>query len=123
MKNLKSNNELEGIKMSKYNFKVNIDPEAALGIVKGHQNSDLVHEEFFDLGEGRSTGTLIFEKYYFRASNRAALIVIIDNLQGFTEVRSISTGSSQGMIFNFDWGAADNFANSVKESLREYIIE
>lgn len=109
--------------MSTYNFKVNITPGQALDLVKERQSADLVHEEFFNVGEGKYIGTLIFEKYYFRASNRAALVVIIDNFKGETEVRSVSTGSSQGMIFNFDWGASDNFANSVKEILKNFVIE
>lgn len=109
--------------MSIINFKVNITPGQALDLVKERQSADLVHEEFFNVGEGKYIGTLIFEKYYFRASNRAALVVIIDNFKGETEVRSVSTGSSQGMIFNFDWGASDNFANSVKEILKNFVIE
>ncbi|MGI6703757.1 MAG: hypothetical protein ACOX42_07005 [Clostridia bacterium] len=31
-------------------------------------------------------------------------------LKGYSEVRSIATGSSQGVFFNFDWGAADDYA-------------
>lgn len=109
--------------MSKYIFKVNITPKDALDLIKKNQSADLVHEEFFDLGDGKFTGTLIFEKYYFRSSNRAALIVIIDNFKGSTEVRSISTGSSESLFFKFDWGASDNFANSVKKALENFIIE
>lgn len=76
-----------------------------------------------DLGNNKYIGTMVFEKYYFRVSNRAALVVIIDNIKGTTGVRAISTGSSQDMIFNFDWGAADNFTNSVRNILEEYIIK
>ena len=109
--------------MSKYNYKVSISPGKAFDIVKENQSSELVHEEFFDLGEGRAIGTLVFEKYYFRASNRAALVVIIDNLKGTTEIRSVATGSSQGWLINFDWGAANDFAGSVRIGLENYIIE
>lgn len=108
--------------MGAYNLKVNINPSEAFEIVKREQNADLVHEEFFDLGEGRFIGTLIYEKYYMRAGNRAALVVIIDNIKGYTDVRAISTGSSQGMFLNFDWGAADSFARSVEKILENYII-
>ncbi|MEQ7050938.1 DUF6054 family protein [Paenibacillaceae sp. P-4] len=54
---------------------------------------------------------------------RAALIVMIDNLRGVTNVRVVATGSSEGLIFNFDWGAADDFASSVESILEEYIID
>jgi hypothetical protein len=108
--------------MSTYNFKVSISPIEALDLVKQNEDADLVHEETHDLGNGRYIGTLIFEKYYMRVKNRVALVVIIDNIYGQTDVRSIATGSSDGMIFNFDWGVADSFANSVQDILSDYII-
>ncbi|HVJ47989.1 hypothetical protein [Desulfitobacterium sp.] len=33
----------------------------------------------------------------------------------------MSQGSSQGLIFNFDWGASDSFAFRIKEILQDYI--
>ena len=109
--------------MSQSSFQVNITPSQALSLVQDGMNADLIHEEFHDVGGGRSIGTLVFEKYYMRTSNRAALVVIIDDLKGVTEVRSIATGSSQGMFFNFDWGASDDFVHQVEEVLEEYIVE
>lgn len=109
--------------MSICNFKVKINPQYALNLVKENENADLVHEELNDLGNDRSIGILVFEKYFMRVGNRAALVVIADNIKGITDVRAIATGSSQGLIFNFDWGAADDFAYSVGDILREYIIE
>lgn len=108
--------------MSKETFRVTLSPKEALQKVRDEENADLVHEELNDAGAGKYIGTLIFEKYYFRSKNRAALIVIVDNLKGMTEVRAISTGSSEGLIFNFDWGAADDFAASVSDILAEFIV-
>ncbi|MDR3600951.1 MAG: DUF6054 family protein [Desulfosporosinus sp.] len=109
--------------MSINNFKVSISPKEALELVKQNENADLVHEETHDLGNGIYIGTLVFEKYFMRVKNRVALVVIIDNIYGKTDVRAISTGSSEGMIFNFDWGAADSFASSVQKVLERFIIE
>lgn len=109
--------------MSKINFKVTLSPIEALEIIKREQASDLVHEEILDVGDGKVVATLVFERYYFRTSNRAALMVILDNLEGSTDLRVISTGSSQGVIFNFDWGAASDYIESVRKSLKEYIIQ
>jgi hypothetical protein len=108
--------------MGKANFQVNIPPEEAMNLVKDNENADLVHEEIQDVGDGKQIGTLVFEKYYFRTKNRAALVVIMDNFQGNTDVRVVATGSSQGMIFNFDWGASDNFVASVESILQAYIV-
>jgi hypothetical protein len=109
--------------VSNANFKINLAPDQALAMVRDQENADLVHEELHDLGGGKWIGTLVFEKYYFRTKNRAALIVIIDNIQGETDVRIVGTGSSQGLIFNIDWGASDNFVQSVMDILRDYILE
>lgn len=109
--------------MSQLSFNVNIMPAEALELVKNNQDADLVYEEYNDLGSDKMIGTQIYEKYFFRTSNRAALIVIIDNIKGITNVRAIATGSSEGLIFNLDWGAADDFVTSVEEILEEFIIE
>lgn len=92
-------------------------------MVKENEDADLVHEELNSVGEGKYIGILVFEKYFMRVGNRAGLIVIIDNTEGETEIRVIATASSQGMIFNFDWGAGDDFADSVKRILEYYIVE
>lgn len=108
--------------MNTYNFKVRITPKEALDLVKENENADLVHEEIHSLGNNVFIGTLVFEKYYMRVESRVALVVIIDNIYGSTAVRSISTGSSQGMFFKFDWGASEKFASSVQEILKDFII-
>lgn len=105
--------------MSKSEFQVRLTPEEALIKVRDSLNADLVHEEYHDLGGGKGIGTLIFEKYYFRTSNRAALTVIFDNLRGVTDVRAIATGSSEGLFFNLDWGAGDDFVNGVYAALED----
>lgn len=107
--------------MSNYRFRVGINPKEALKLVSERTNADLVHEELHNLGDEKYIGILVFEKYYMRVSNRAALVVIIDNIKGYTDVRTISTGSSQGMFLNFDWGAADDFASSIESILKDYI--
>jgi hypothetical protein len=108
--------------MSVCSFRVNIQPMEALKMVIENQDADLIHEEIHELGESRHLCVLVFEKYFFRTSNRAALTVIIENKDGVTGVRSIAAGTSQGMIFSFDWGAAEDFAYSVRDILEDYVI-
>lgn len=108
--------------MSEYNFYVSLTPEETLNILKEHQNADLVYEEINQIDDDHSFGTLIFEKFFMRVSNRVALVVMVNNVAGQTKISVVATGSSQGMIFNFDWGAADDFANSTKVILENYII-
>lgn len=109
--------------MSQISFEVSLSPQQALQLVMDNENADLVYDEWHDLGDGKQIGTLVFEKYYFRTKNRAALVVISDNLSGTTAVRSVATGSSEGMLLSFDWGAADSFVRSVENILEAYILE
>lgn len=109
--------------MSQCSFNVSLMPLEAMNNVKDREDADLVYEEFHDVGNEKYYGTLIFEKYFMRAGNRAALVVLVNNLNGKTAVTSVATGSSEGILFNFDWGAADDFANSVRDILEEYIVE
>lgn len=109
--------------MSKDNFKVSLNALSTLEIIKNTQTAELVHEEIIDVGNEKMVATLIFEKYYIRASNRAALIITLDNIEGLTDLRVVSTGSSQGIFVNFDWGAADSFVSSVRKALKDYIVE
>lgn len=108
--------------MSKKGLVVNILPVEVLEKIKDDINADLIHEELHRVDNRKSIGTLIFEKYFFRVKNRVALIVIADNLSGDTNVRVISTGSSEGLIFNFDWGASDDFVGEVEDILSDNIL-
>jgi hypothetical protein len=108
--------------MSKINFNVSITPQEALDLVKDNLDGELVHEEYNAVDQDRLIGTQIYEKYYHRSRNYAALIVIIDNIKETTNVRAIATGSSRGLVFNIDWGAADHFVTSVEKILEDYII-
>ncbi|MDV3426083.1 MAG: DUF6054 family protein [Bacillota bacterium] len=109
--------------MSVYSFKVNLKPDEALEYLKNNMDSELIYEEVHEYQDIIKSYVLIFEKYYFRSKNRAALTVTINNFNGETEISSISAGSSEGMIFNFDWGAGDDFASGVKDLFEEFIIE
>ena len=42
--------------MGKYDFKIGIGPDEAFKLIKESQGAELVHEEFFNLGEGKCIG-------------------------------------------------------------------
>ena len=109
--------------MSKYGFNVSLKPIEAIRMITQGQNAELLHKEIIQLDDGKIIGILVFEKYFFRAENRAGLTVIVSNVEGVTSIKSIASGSSKGMFFGFDWGAGDSFANSVNRILEDYIIK
>lgn len=108
--------------MSVVKLNVDISPRETFNILVKKINADLIYKEIDSIDDEREFAILVFEKYYFRSKNRAALTVVIDSFQGITLVRAIAAGSSQGMIFDFDWGAGEDFARSVKKILKKYII-
>lgn len=109
--------------MSMIYFKISITPKEAYDMLQDLDSAELVYDELKRPAEGKEIAVLVFEKYYFRSENRAALTVIIDNFNGVTSVTAIAAGSSKGIIFNFDWGAADNFADSIRKVFQGYIVE
>lgn len=66
---------------------------------------------------------LVFEKYYLRMGSRLTLTVVIDNLNGITNVRSIGGGGGDGFFTSFNWGTSSDFSNCAVDALREYIIQ
>jgi len=63
----------------------------------------------------------VFEKHYYRAGNRLTLTVTVDDFGSYTRVALTGGGGGEG-LFRFDWGASDNFENTVTEALSEYIV-
>ena len=109
--------------MAQLNFKISLTTREEYNMLQDFHNAELVYDEFKSPGEGKYIAIMIFEKYYFRSENRAAMTVIIDNFADTTSVTAVAAGSSQGIIFNFDWGAADDFAESVRKFFKDHIIE
>ncbi len=73
----------------------------------------------------RTNGTaqvnvMVFEKYYWRASSRASLTVVICGENGQVTVDAIGSGGGQGVVFKFSWGAEDDFVGTVGDILRQY---
>jgi hypothetical protein len=70
-----------------------------------------VSEDVF-VGEGYYLAVIFYEQYFMRAGNQASLLVMIEST-GDTQARlkSVSCGTSKGILFKFDWGAADAFAH------------
>ena len=112
--------------MSVREFTVTISPAAAMNVIEtfvvtGSISGTLVDRYVRRIGE-HEIHVVVLEKYYMRSSNRASLTVTIDNLEGQTKVHAVASGSSEGMFMRFDWGAGNNFANSVESALGSYIV-
>lgn len=112
--------------MASNQISVNIPPKNAAKIVYDYVISGSITGELIDNYtaydyNGVSCIVLVFEKHYWRAGNRLTLTVVIDNLNGVTNVRSIGGGGGEG-FFSFDWGASSSFANCATKALEKYIM-
>jgi hypothetical protein len=112
--------------MSVREFTVTISPAVAMDaietfVVRGSISGTLVDRYVRRFGE-HEVHVVVLEKYYMRSNNRASLTVTVDNLEGQTKVHAVASGSSEGIFMRFDWGAGNNFANSVESALGGYIV-
>lgn len=108
--------------MAKEVINVSISPKEVMEIIEKRLNDEDVDRTSYDLGDGKSIEIGIYERYFFRSNNRGGLIVTVDNVEGYTKVKLVSTGTSEGVFFNFDWGAGDKYINDIKNILEDYII-
>lgn len=70
-------------------------------------------------GDVRST-LLVFEKYYWRAGNRASLSVLVSGTDGNVTVDAIGSGGGNGIFLSFSWGAEESFVYAVKRALEAH---
>lgn len=107
-----------------YQLNVGLQPDEVLTLIKEGmtQQSELLYEELNDLGDNRRIGTLVYERFFFRSRNQAALVIIADNLQGITNVRIIPAGAAQGLVLKIDWGTGRDFAALVEHILADFVL-
>ena len=87
--------------MENYTIYVSKDPATAADlisryIVGGSISGELLDDYVLQHGESGYCRVMVFEKYYYRVSNRLTLTVAIDNFEGRTRVHCVSGGGEQG---------------------------
>ncbi len=87
--------------------------EVVNGSITGECRLDV--KATFENGQSRM---MVFEKYYYRAGNRASLSVMISQIDDRITVDAVSTGGSTGVLIKFNWGAENNFVGLVEKTLR-----
>jgi hypothetical protein len=103
------------------------DVEAEAGELHAYLSQRMGHVEkisednFAD--EEHYVAVLMYEQYFWRVGNQVALMILIAKTgPGRCRLKTVSCGSSRGMIFKFDMGAAGDFAlepiNYVQEKYK-----
>jgi hypothetical protein len=73
---------------------------------------ELVDSQEYLVGDAH-VGLYVYDKYYWRAGNRASLSVSVVENEGRITVCAIGSGGGQGAFFRFSWGAESDFAETV----------
>ncbi|MBN2540138.1 MAG: hypothetical protein JXB08_01285 [Bacilli bacterium] len=67
--------------------------------------------------DDKSVYLFVYEKFYWRSSNRTSLTIMITGDIDESYVDVISSGGGQGVLFKFSWGAEKSFVNQVRNLL------
>jgi hypothetical protein len=112
-----------GMKMADRTFFVSLSiQEAAALIEKKLADADQVFESHSEAA-GVEQCILVYQKYFFRNSNYAALTAVIDDLSEKTKVTAVVTGGSGSLFPSWDWGAADRWLEEFSDGFTKYIID
>ncbi len=108
-------------------FYVSVSPDEAIDlidkeIINGSITGEKIDEYVSDMGNGTKLTVSVYEKHYYRASNRLTLTVVADNLRGRTHIHVVGGGGGQGLL-RFDWGASGSFEDTVMDALYKYVIK
>ncbi len=102
-------------------FTANKKIEEAVTIIKKEiynlgLSIELVDSVFHNL-DNQKVYLFVYEKFYFRSSNRASLTVLITGDEFKTTIDVISSGGGQGFLFKLSLGAEKNFVNGLRKIL------
>ncbi len=93
------------------------------GIYKSGISCELVDRADRAFSDGTRATMLVFEKYYWRAGNRASLSVMITGKNNTVNVDAVGSGGGTGIFFSFSWGAEDSFTAKLEKILTEYCFK
>lgn len=113
--------------MQNEDWKVSLSPKETLDILEKELDkftcAKCLDRYAIQTQQGAEVEMAVFEQYYMRTSNRATLTVLVNAVDGVTNVHFVAGGSSNNMFFRFDWGASEDFVNWAKEALKTYRLE
>ena len=73
-----------------------------------------------DFGEDKKAIVVVIEYYTWRNSNQMTATVVLDNSEKNTKVHIAVGGSSQGIIFSYDYGAGNSLEEKLKSLFKIY---
>lgn len=89
-------------------------------VEEGSFSGELLDDYTVPCGGG-CVRVLVFEKWYYRVSNRLLLTVTLDDVTGQTRCHVAAGGGGESVFWKFDWFAGDDFADVVWNALAPYV--
>ncbi len=96
--------------------------EVTLGILDEGETNKVV-SEYGDLKAENGFYILVFEKKFFKSSNKASLTVCLHKADEKTRVYSISSGGAKWVLFNSTGQEVEKFEMVPRSVLKEYIYK
>ena len=90
------------------------------GILSSGISCELVGRADRSFSDGTRATMLVFEKYFYRAGNRASISVMISGRDGNVSVDAVGAGGGTSVFFRFSWGAESSFVSTLEKILNNY---
>ena len=74
-------------------------------------------------GENQKAIIVVIEYFTWRNNNQMTATVVLDNTKKYTKVHIVVGGSSQGIIFTFDYGAGESLETKLKSIFKPYEVK
>lgn len=84
---------------------------------------NIIDHYIINFGEGKESIVVVIEYYTWRNNNQMTATVVLDNAEKNTKVHIAVGGSSQGIVFSFDYGAGNSLEEKIKALFRGYEIK
>lgn len=62
---------------------------------------------------------MVYQKYYYRASNYVSLSVVLSQMDSFVCIEAITSAAGQGVVFKFSWGSEESFLDEFEAKLKK----
>lgn len=82
---------------------------------------NIIDSYVIHFGENKKAIITVIEYFTWR-NNQMTATIVLDNVEKYTKVHIVVGGSSQGIIFTFDYGAGESLETKLKSIFEQYQI-
>lgn len=102
---------------------LSITPKELIELLIGEIDGDVIHHEYYEIGENIGFGNIVFEKCYTRTKHLEVIVIHTENIKGVTNATMITSTSLDDQALELDWEVEDDPMNELMEIVDRYIID